>query len=140
MKDSMTMDEQYGAQLAPDTMLPQQFFGPLRKKALMDGEHRLMVAVLEDAVRCFQKQLNARDPKARQLYLDAEEWITSTDQTWFFSFVNVCQTLDLDPDYIREGLLAWRDANRVYDAPGAGNRDVDEELPSEPPLRRASGA
>jgi hypothetical protein len=138
MKDSTTMDDQYGGQLAPDTMLPQQFFGPLRKNAMMDGEHRLMVAVLEDGVRCFQKQLNARDPKARQLYLDAEEWITSTDQTWFFSFVNVCQTLDLDPDYIREGLLAWRDAQPVLDHAVAGDAEADE--PSEPPLRRASGA
>jgi hypothetical protein len=118
-------------------VLPQQFFGPLRQKAMMDGEHRLMVAVLEDGVRCFQRQMNTRDPKGHQLYLDAEDWITSTDQTWFFSFVNVCQTLDLDPDYIREGLLAWRDAHRA-DPADAGASEAEEA--GEPPLRRASGA
>jgi len=136
MKESITSDDQYAGQLAPDTMLPTQFFGRLRQKAQQDGEHRLMVAVLEDAVNCFQKQLNARDPKARQLYLDAEEWITSTDQSWFFSFVNVCQTLDLDPDYIRAGLLAWRDEHRgAQVAPKGDQDDVSSE-----PLRRASGA
>src|SRR2546425_7215589 len=125
MKDSMTFDDQYAGQLAPDTMLPLQFFGRLRQKAVLDGEHRLMVAVLEDAVNCFQKQLNAEDPKARQLYLDAEEWITSTDQSWFFSFVNVCQTLDLDPDYVRNGLLAWRDEHRrTVAAPRADDGDL----------------
>ena len=142
MRDSITLDEQYGP-LAPDTMLPTQFFGALRKKALVDGEHRLMVAVLEDAVNCFQKQVNAVDPKARQLYLDAEEWITSTDQTWFFSFVNVCHTLGLDPDWMRDGLFAWRDAHRrvplAEPADGAVDDD-DPALESEPPLRRASGA
>ena len=134
MRDSITLDEQYGP-LAPDTMLPTQFFGALRKKSLIDGEQRLMVAVLEDAVRCFQKQVNAVDPKARQLYLDAEEWITSTDHTWFFSFVNVCHTLGLDPDWMRGGLLAWRDAHC-----GAQVVTDDDSTQNEPPLRRASGA
>jgi len=98
--------------LQPDTILPAQFFQSLRTKGRFDGERRLMIAVLEDAVNCFMKQIHATDPKARQLFLDAEEWIRADDRTWFFAFANVCDTLDLDPDYVREGLFKWRAAER----------------------------
>jgi hypothetical protein len=98
--------------LQPDTILPAQFFQSLRTKGRFDGERRLMIAVLEDAVNCFMKQIHATDPKARQLFLDAEEWIAVDDRTWFFAFENVCDTLDLDPDYVREGLFKWRAAER----------------------------
>jgi hypothetical protein len=113
----MTMSEtntedRYAGFLQPDAIMPAQFFQSLRTKGRFDGERRLMIAVLEDAVNCFMKQLHATDPKARQLFLDAEEWITAEDRTWFFAFENVCDTLDLNPDYIREGLFKWRAAER----------------------------
>lgn len=113
----MTMSEtntedRYAGFLQPDAIMPTQFFQSLRSKGRFDGERRLMIAVLEDAVNCFMKQLHATDPKARQLFLDAEEWIAVEDRTWFFAFENVCDTLDLDPDYVREGLFKWRAAER----------------------------
>jgi len=111
MTDTNTEDR-YAGFLQPDAILPQQFFQALRTKGHADGERRLMIAVLEDAVNCFMKQLHATDPKARQLFLDAEEWIAAEDRTWFFSFENVCETLDLDPEYLREGLFKWRAAER----------------------------
>ena len=111
MTDTNTEDR-YAGFLQPDAMLPTQFFQSLRSKGRFDGERRLMIAVLEDAVNCFMKQLHATDPKARQLFLDAEEWITAEDPTWFFSFDNVCETLDLNPEYLREGLFKWRAAER----------------------------
>jgi hypothetical protein len=111
MTDTNTEDR-YAGFLAPDAVLPTQFFQSLRSKGRFDGERRLMIAVLEDAVNCFMKQLHATDPKARQVFLDAEEWIVTEDPAWFFSFDNVCHTLDLDPEYVREGLLKWRAAER----------------------------
>ena len=107
--------------LQPDAILPAQFFQSLRTKGRFDGERRLMIAVLEDAVNCFMKQIHATDPKARQLFLDAEEWIAAHDRTWFFAFENVCDTLDLSPEYLREGLFKWRAAERrrVGDAAAA---------------------
>ena len=111
MTDTNTEDR-YAGFLEPDAMLPTQFFQSLRSKGRFDGERRLMIAVLEDAVHCFMKQLHATDPKARQLFVDAEEWITAEDPTWFFSFDNVCDTLDLDPEYVRQGLFKWRAAER----------------------------
>lgn len=111
MSDTNTEDR-YGGFLQPDAILPAQFFQSLRSKSQFDGERRLMIAVLEDAVNCFMKQLHATDPKARQLFTDAEEWIANDDRSWFFAFDNVCETLDLNPDYVREGLFKWRAAER----------------------------
>ena len=111
MTDTNTEDR-YAGFLQPDAILPAQFFQSLRSKGQFDGERRLMIAVLEDAVNCFMKQLHATDSKARQLFLDAEEWIAAEDRTWFFAFENVCETLDLSPEYVREGLFKWRAAER----------------------------
>jgi hypothetical protein len=95
--------------LQPDTLLPSQYFAILRRKGAHEPERRLVVAVLEDAVDCFQKHIHARDDKARQLFLDAEEWICSQDRSWPFSFENVCDLLQINPAYLRRGLIAWRD-------------------------------
>lgn len=101
-----------GGFVQPDAILPVQFFQTLRSKGCADGERRLMIAVLVDAVNCFMKQIHATDPVARQLFEDAEAWITAEDRTWFFSFDNVCGALDLNPEYIRDGLFKWRAAER----------------------------
>jgi len=95
--------------LQPDTLLPSQYFAALRRKGAHEPERRLVIAVLQDAVDCFQKHLSARDRKARQLYLDAEEWICSDDRSWPFSFENVCDLLQINAEYLRAGLLAWKE-------------------------------
>ena len=130
MNDFNTEDR-FAGFLAPDAILPMQFFQSLRSKGRYDGERRLMIAILEDAVNVFMKQLFATDPKARQLYLDAEEWISAADPSWFFSFENVCNTLDLNPEYLREGLLKWRDAQRKRAAEATGSRPQPESKQDE---------
>ena len=132
MTDFNTEDRLTGF-LAPDAILPAQFFQSLRSKGRFDGERRLMIAILEDAVNCFMKQVHAVEPKARQVYLDAEEWIMAEDPTWFFSFENVCNTLDLDPEYLREGLIKWRDAERRR--VGEGGRAQPEQQNADAPSR-----
>jgi hypothetical protein len=93
----------------PDLLLPVQFFAALRRKAQACGERRLMVAILEDAVDCFQKHLWATDNRSRHLRAEAEKWFFSDDDSWPFSFVNICHALDLHPGFIRRGLVAWKD-------------------------------
>jgi hypothetical protein len=93
----------------PDTLLPSQFFTSLRQKVFVEGEKRLMAAVLADAVEVYMKQAFNTDPRARQLFLDAETWIFSDEPgPWFFSFNNISDMLGLEPEYIRRGLLEWR--------------------------------
>lgn len=93
----------------PDTMLPSQYFAAMRKRVPQEAEYRLVVAVLEDAIDCFQKHCDARDAKTRQLFEDAAQWVGSEDRTWPFSFLNICDVLNLDPAYVREGLQQHRE-------------------------------
>jgi hypothetical protein len=80
------------------------------KKNLREGEERLMLAVLESAVEDFQKYVLARKPRGKQLFQHAEEWFLEKDSEELFSFENICQTLALHPDYIRKGLMVWKEA------------------------------
>jgi hypothetical protein len=133
-----TLDDRFTG-LAPDTVLPDQFFGAMRQNAQLDGERRLMIAVLEDAVNVYLKQVLATDPKARQLFVDAEEWIMADDPTWFFSSTNVCNTLDLDAGYIRTGLRRWKERKVAEQA--AGQLAVRQEVERDAVKRsNASGA
>jgi hypothetical protein len=96
----------------PDVMLPSQFYAALRRKVYQEPERRLVIAILEDAVDCYFKHLFARDRKAQQLFEDAEAWILSEDREWPFSFENVCDLLNLNPEFLRRGLVQWKE-NRL---------------------------
>ena len=102
------VSDQFTHLLQPDTLLPSQYFAALRRKGAHEPERRLVIAVLQDAVDCFQKHLIARDRKAQQLFHDAEEWIDSTDRSWPFSFENVCDLLQINSEYLRRGLMVWK--------------------------------
>jgi hypothetical protein len=92
----------------PDTVLPSQFFESLRQKPYVQGEKRLIAAVLADAVDCYMKQIDSADPAARQAFGEAEQWIFQDFPGWFFSFSSVCDMLGLNPAYVRRGLVDWR--------------------------------
>jgi hypothetical protein len=68
-----------------------------------------MLAVLEDAIDCYQKFAHARDPRGTQMFDEAREWVSSTDRSWLFSFENICDTLEINADYVRRGLREWRE-------------------------------
>src|SRR5215472_13755884 len=53
-------------------------------------------------LRRFHRAMSAIE---RELYFDAHQWITSDDCSWPFSFLNVCQLLNLAPETVREELL-----------------------------------
>jgi hypothetical protein len=92
----------------PDALLPAQFYAAFRGGSAVRGEKRLMLAVLEDALDCFQKYAFARDGHGRQLFDESMDWISSSDRDWFFSFENICETLEINPEYLRRGLDRWR--------------------------------
>jgi hypothetical protein len=82
----------------------------LFKKEIREGEEGLMLAVLENAIEYFQKYAVGQREREKRLFKEAEEWILEKDSDWFFSFENICETLGLYPDYIRQGLMRWKEA------------------------------
>ena len=103
------VDERFGVIFQPDTLLPSQFFDRVRRRTEHDGERRLMIAVLEDAVDVYRKLAGARDARRQQLFRDAEEWIESDDRAWIFSFQNICDVLAIEAEYLRRGLRAIKE-------------------------------
>jgi len=94
-----------------------------------------MLAVLEDALDCFQKYAVARDGHGQALFEEANTWITSNDRGWFFSYENICETLEINPEYLRRGLDSWRrDQNGVSHQAVAGRAAKNDT-----PRMRAAG-
>jgi hypothetical protein len=109
MQEKETLDERLPGLFEPDTLLPIQYFEAMRKKHLLEGEKRLILSVLEDAIECFMKCIDASTSKGQRLFRDADEWIAHEDKRWVFSFDNVCDMLDINPEYMRMGLRKWKD-------------------------------
>ncbi len=108
-ESSLSLEERVASLFQPDTVLPAQFLETVRRKTHLEPEKRLMLSVLEDAVSCFQKYTSARDARGKSLLREAEEWIHEESSEWLFSFDNICDSLGLNPKYIRDGLLQWRE-------------------------------
>ncbi len=103
------LDKRVASLFQPDTVSPAQYLETVCRKTHLEAEQELMLAVLEDAITCFQVHFAAQDKKKTRLFRKAEEWILQQEKSnWLFSFDNVCETLGLNPGYIREGLLRWR--------------------------------
>jgi|SRR5438874_11405583 len=109
MQEKETLDERLPGLFEPDTLLPIQYFEAMRKKHLLEGEKRLILSVLEDAVECFMKCIDSPTSKGQRLFRDADEWINLEDKHWVFSFDNVCDMLDINPEYMRRGLREWKE-------------------------------
>ncbi|MBI3000711.1 MAG: hypothetical protein HYY46_20015 [Deltaproteobacteria bacterium] len=114
----LSLEEKVTSLFQPDTLLPAQYFETFRRKAHLEPEKRLMLAVLEDAVACFQKYASVRDGKGKAMFRDAEEWILEEERDWLFSFNNICEVLGFDPQYVRLGLMRWKE-NRLAGRPKA---------------------
>jgi hypothetical protein len=92
----------------PDILTSHQYFQLFRHKAHFDPEEKLMFAVLIDAIECFQKYYCASAHRRRRLFTEAESWISTRDYAWPYSFENICETLNINANYLRMGLAQWR--------------------------------
>ena len=70
------------------------------------GQKELAAGVLKQAAQDLRRFDSATSAVERELYLDAYSWLTSDDSSWPFSFLNVCQLLNLTPDIVRQELVA----------------------------------
>jgi hypothetical protein len=137
-------EEREGPAFQPEAILPEQFLAEVCSRAT--GERLLLIALLQDAINCFQKYLFATRARSRRLFREAEGWIMDTAQRPqdegmhpYFSFEQTCCFLGLDPGYVRGELLRWRqrqlDKARqpVHESPGG-------PLPSQrPPTSNHNG-
>ncbi|HMC83793.1 MAG TPA: hypothetical protein VKL61_11260 [Candidatus Polarisedimenticolia bacterium] len=91
----------------PEPALPQKLFRRLRSQTAGQGELRLALAVLEDAVHCIERNQGAEGFVSRLLLWEAKQWIESEDHKPLFSFEAICLILGLDAHEIREQIHLW---------------------------------
>jgi hypothetical protein len=110
-----------------------------------------MLAVLQDAFSCYQKYMLASDRTGSELFEEAVAWIECRSTDGLFSFESITEALDIEPEYFRRGLAAWR--KRQLEKPPVDPADVApppqvqelqvqalqaEDLSANPPLRRGA--
>lgn len=83
-----------------------------RFAAPLEGEKRLMLAVLERAVEDFRTYANVPTGRGRWLFMEVAAWFESSE-TGPFDFEGICQATGLDPSFVREGLRNGQATMRV---------------------------
>jgi hypothetical protein len=106
--DGASNSERFSSLFEPDALVSAQYFERFRSKTLLEPEKRLMLAVLGDAINCFQDNVLARSGKRKKLFEESKAWILTGDRNWVFSFENICEVLGINPAYLRQGLLDER--------------------------------
>ena len=102
-------EEPRGRFLEPNTILPSQFFA----RTIPTPERLLLLAVLEEAIRTYQRYVIATDRRGRAIFAEVEAWLACEDTEWMFSYVAICDELGINPTYVRLSLRLWRDAQRA---------------------------
>jgi len=51
----------------------------------------------------------ATDPGRKKFFTEAEKWILDAGNDEAFSFDNVCGILGITPQYLRRGLMRWKE-------------------------------
>jgi len=96
-----------GGDHAGTEILPVQYISQRR------GEHqalrRLMIAMLEDAIRTFQRYLFTQSKAGNRLFTEAETWLLDEGLDVPLRFADVCDVLELDAGFLRHALRRWRE-------------------------------
>ena len=86
------------------------------------GEYVLVEAILREAIREYQKFAGQKGRRNTRLFREVHQWFLDDDPHWDFSFINICEILDLEPTYIRTGLESWRDRHLNQSGDTKGER------------------
>jgi hypothetical protein len=103
----------------PAVILPSQFTEQMGAKQSDRGEKRLMLAVLEEAVATFQRNVDAKTRHGQRVFSEAEDWIRSKNTAWPFAFENICHALEIEPEFLRRGLEDWKSKQLKATSSGA---------------------
>jgi len=116
----------------PEIVLPGQFYATVRSQRAGERERLLMLAVLEDAITCYQRYARARSPGTRQLFEDARAWLESEDRSTLFSFESICDALEISPGFVRRRLHEWEEGHAGSRATRRGRDDPSSVSPRGP--------
>ena len=55
-------------------LLPGQYADLVRRNHVIEGELKLLLAVLEDAIRCYLRNVDAKDGEHRRDFVEVRNW------------------------------------------------------------------
>jgi len=98
--DCGSMSYEEGIDAGP--LMPGQYADLLRRNHVLEGELKLLLAVLEDAIRCYLRNVNVKDGERRRDFVEVRNWFEAgaggaTRRADIFSFDNLCAALGIEP-------------------------------------------
>lgn len=87
--------------LATGEILPSQ----LPTKYIWTPEKKLAAAVFVSGL--VEIRNHGHDPRKRRRVEEEVKWVFSNDTRWPYSFLRLCELLQLHPDYVRRIVRAW---------------------------------
>src|SRR5262245_51683955 len=105
---------------------------------ILQPENALLLAILEDGLFILREYNNATDVKAQVLFNETLTWLMQHEANYIFSFRSICELLDIDPSYLRNGVLEV--LNKCHDQPKRSNRKILFTARKGRPVRSAAMA
>jgi hypothetical protein len=128
--------ENSGRLFEGDVVAPDQFLEIFSKGKSLVPEKELMLAILSDAIECILKYCEEPVPMREKLFREAYEWLFDDDEKEPFSFLNLCETLNLNPDYLHRGVLERMRAKSVDARRTVGGRAIRFRRLAVPKMRQ----
>ena len=121
-----TIENRTDLSMTTGSVLPELSFDALSERWGHLAERKLIIAVLEDAIMCYQKYMFAKSAQDRRVFDQAESWFMRRDRRArkddSFSFDFICDALGLDPDTLREELRRWKEDKESDTQPFVSSR------------------
>src|SRR5258707_15768057 len=72
-------------------LMPAQYADLVRRNHTLEGELKLLMAVLEDAIRCYLRNVDAKDGERKREFIEVSNWFESAvaGPAGIFSFENL---------------------------------------------------
>jgi len=84
-------------------LLPGQYADLVRRNHVIEGELKLLLAVLEDAIRCYLRYAQVKGGERRREFIEVRNWFEGARAGApgdIFSFENLCAALGIEPQIL----------------------------------------
>lgn len=112
----------------PDPGAVSAFYDAIKRGSHLEPEKRLLAAVLDDALKCYQKYLGVQKGRGKKVFSETEQWFWEGERDDVFAFENVCAALGLSPGYVRRLLGRWKAQARAAKDSGGAHRRARKPL------------
>ena len=85
-------------------ILPVQYWTSVKGSKLVEGERHLLLAVLDDAVRCYLGNMKPRSRQQRLTFVEARDWFypgRKAQSRAPISFQSICDLLGIEAEAFR---------------------------------------